>query len=182
MIDSGEIAGDACVIARGQTAGRGTNGRNWVSPRDAGIYMSVVLFDVAADGRSMPWITTACGVACAEVLRREFDIDVRVKPINDLMLNGGKLGGILTEASIESRAIRSLIVGIGVNLRTTELGNVAAPNGPAFLDAAISSMTGVLRDSLANDIARNVAAFVRSLRASNEAVQTQKWQPLIVES
>lgn len=181
MIASGEIAEDACLIARQQTAGRGTNGRSWVSPRDAGLYMSLVLFDVAADGRSMPWITTACGVACAEVLRQEFTIDVRVKPINDLMLNGGKLGGILTEASIEDGRSAWLIVGVGINLRRTQLGDVAQPNGPAFVETEVGDIESVDLAAFAGTIAARVAETIRRIDANSDGTPPPEWRALMTE-
>lgn len=180
MIASGEIVSDACIVASEQTAGRGTKGRTWISPRDAGLYLSVVLLDVAAFGRSMQLITLACGVACAQTLRRQFDIDVRVKPVNDLMLNGGKLGGILTEANVEGRVIASLIVGIGINLRRSELGDVAAPHGPAFVESAIADVDLLDRESLAAAIVEAVAAAVRAVDKMTDDGLPPEWQALMV--
>jgi BirA family biotin operon repressor/biotin-[acetyl-CoA-carboxylase] ligase len=118
------FGGPACVIAREQTAGKGTRGRKWASPKDAGIYVSVIeVPDRECGGAGLAQansfepatFTQAAGVACVECLRRHFGICVELKPINDLYVNGCKLGGILTEARIEGGKIAALITGIGIN-------------------------------------------------------------------
>ncbi|MCB9852219.1 MAG: biotin--[acetyl-CoA-carboxylase] ligase [Phycisphaerales bacterium] len=181
MIASGEIASDACVVAREQTAGRGTKGRTWISPRDAGLYLSVVLFDVKTTQQAMQKLTLACGIACAQTLRRRFDIEVRVKPVNDLMLEGGKLGGILTEANIENGAIKSLIVGVGINLKRSDLGDVAPPHGPAFIEEALASPEPIDVESLAAALADAIASIIRSIGEKAEAPSTDEWRSLMTE-
>ncbi|HPF39697.1 MAG TPA: biotin--[acetyl-CoA-carboxylase] ligase [Phycisphaerae bacterium] len=180
MIAAGELTADAYVVAREQTAGRGTKGRAWVSPRDSGLYMSVVLFHVRTTPQAIQRITLACGVACAQTLRRRFDIDVRVKPVNDLILEGGKLGGILTEASYEAGVIRSLIVGVGINLRPTDLGAVAAPLGPAFIEPALASPRRIDRAALAASLADALAAIVSSIGADANADLPAAWRGVMV--
>lgn len=122
MIRAGEIDGDAYVAAREQTAGRGSRGRTWLSPRDAGIYVSVVCVPrpaPTADSVDLTFFTLAAGVACSDFLVR-LGADVQLKPVNDIMANGRKLGGILTEALIEQGALQAVIIGVGVNLRPAE--------------------------------------------------------------
>lgn len=181
LIASGDITADACLVAREQTAGRGTKTRSWVSPRDAGLYMSIVLFDVTARGMSMQRITLACGIASAQTLRSEFAIDIRVKPINDLILQGGKLGGILTEANMVNDAIASLIIGVGVNLWETDLGDVAAPMGPAFIESAGVDLSTCDPASIAMHIAECIAKFVRSIGTIPESVIDEDWRPLMID-
>lgn len=115
LIADGSLIEGVGVIAREQTVGRGTQGRSWLSPRDAGFYFSVVTLDV---GPATPDITThtlAAGVACAEILIAATGLDIRLKPVNDLIADGGKLGGILVESLVESGRVRALITGIGIN-------------------------------------------------------------------
>lgn len=129
LLAAGQIDAEPCVIvAREQTAGRGTKGRSWCSPRDAGLYMTRVerLVGAAApDGE----LTRAAGVACAEVLAEVFGIHVRLQGVNDLYLGAGKLGGILVEGDAEAGRLTTLLTGVGLNiwpaLRTLPSG--AAP-------------------------------------------------------
>lgn len=178
LIASGEIAGDACVIAREQTAGRGTAGRCWSSPKDAGLYMSAVLIDAGPIGPSMQAITITCGVACAEVLQERYGVAIQLKPVNDLILNGGKLGGILTEATIERGRLKHLIVGIGLNLRRSELSLPADAMAPAFLDSAATNPdTGAdAVVDLATRIANRIERVVRRLDAQSLEAIRLKWQ------
>jgi BirA family biotin operon repressor/biotin-[acetyl-CoA-carboxylase] ligase len=119
----GEVSSVAYVSAREQTAGRGSRGRTWVSPRDAGVYLSVIQrFDKGLDPAtiSVEGFTLAAGVACAELLHEVFDVDVRLKPINDLYVGSAKLGGILVESIVEASLVRALVTGIGLNLRSAD--------------------------------------------------------------
>lgn len=126
---SGAIGAMPVAITAGeQTAGRGTRGRAWDSPLGAGIYVSVaVTSEAAVFGGSVsgppradrPW-TLAAGVAAADAIRREFGIEARLKPVNDLIVDGRKLGGILTETTVCGDRIESLVVGLGLNVRGSE--------------------------------------------------------------
>jgi len=110
----------AYIVAREQTAGRGQRGRPWLSPRDAGVYLTIVDFPSALPTPATRLFTLSAGIACAEVLRERTGVDVRLKPINDLYVDGRKLGGILTEAILEQGNLRALITGIGINVRRAE--------------------------------------------------------------
>lgn len=120
MVSDGRIHGRAYVVAREQTAGRGNRGRTWISPKDAGIYLSVVDRPDLIPGGELHAFTRAAGIAVAEVLQQCAGVAVRLKPINDLYFDGRKLGGILTEAVIERHQLRALITGIGINVRVLE--------------------------------------------------------------
>jgi BirA family transcriptional regulator, biotin operon repressor / biotin---[acetyl-CoA-carboxylase] ligase len=106
------------VIARKQTAGRGRQGRNWASPADAGLYLSIILRPRATPAQAS-LITLASAVAVAETLRLDFAIPADIKWPNDVLLNGRKLCGILVESAIENNRLHYAILGIGVNLRQT---------------------------------------------------------------
>lgn len=130
----GGIAGPAVILANEQTAGRGTRGRAWASPPGAGIYLSIVDPCTARVTPDTAIHTLAAGVGCAEAIRASAGVDVRVKPVNDLVANGGKLGGILTEALIESGRLVALITGIGINTRRAHRPVESAPRPPISLE------------------------------------------------
>jgi BirA family transcriptional regulator, biotin operon repressor / biotin---[acetyl-CoA-carboxylase] ligase len=104
-VDNGAI-----VIARQQTAGRGRLGRVWVSPPDAGIYFSF-LIKPTKPLNNIPLITLAAGLACAEAIHGVLGIKIGIKWVNDLILNGRKVGGILSE-----RCGQAVVIGIGINI------------------------------------------------------------------
>ncbi len=119
LIAAGRISGTAFVYASHQTAGRGTKGRVWSSPKDRGVYLSVVHRAPQNEGFVVtPIYTMAAGVACVEALLATTGVKVALKPINDLYVDGQKLGGILVESDVASYGLTSLITGIGINTHT----------------------------------------------------------------
>ncbi len=107
-----------CLIAGEQTAGRGRRGRSFYSPPDSGIYLSILLRPAlqAADATS---ITACAAVAVAEAIESLATVNAEIKWVNDIYIDGKKVCGILTEASLdcESGQVNYLIVGIGINTR-----------------------------------------------------------------
>lgn len=103
-----------CVVAREQTQGRGRQERVWVSPRDAGLYLTLLLrpqLDLAV----WPLITLAAALAVAGALRDTCKLQVDIKWPNDLLLDERKLCGILAE-TVETASGVACALGIGVNL------------------------------------------------------------------
>lgn len=117
LYESGEIRVPAYVTAREQTKGRGTRGKSWCSPRDAGIYVTFVDPTERPVLPDTSILTLAAGVACADVFKQLFDIPIRLKPINDLYVDNRKLGGILTESIIQGPTIKAVFTGIGLNIK-----------------------------------------------------------------
>lgn len=108
---------DCAVIALTQTAGRGRRTRTFYSPPDTGLYLSVLLHP------KIPFcdvtrLTVAAAVAAADAVETICGQSVQIKWVNDLWMDGRKIGGILTEASLslEDCQMHSVIVGIGMNL------------------------------------------------------------------
>jgi len=155
MLDAGELPNGTLVIAREQSAGRGTKGRTWCSPCDAGIYMTVArVFDHETWPVSTSY-TLVAGLACAEVLRRETALDVRVKPVNDLYVEGRKLGGILTESIVEAGWLRALLTGVGINVRRAALDLPPDAAPPTCLEdhLPVDRIAAFSRESLARSLA-----------------------------
>ena len=104
-----------CVVAREQTAGRGRRERGWVSPKDAGLYVSIVLRP-SLEARLWPLITFAAALAVRDALEEACGLETDIKWPNDLLAGGRKLCGILAETSEGARG-RAVVLGVGVNLR-----------------------------------------------------------------
>jgi BirA family biotin operon repressor/biotin-[acetyl-CoA-carboxylase] ligase len=107
----------ALVLAESQRAGRGRLGRSWESPAGVGVYASLILRP-SLPPEDLPRFTLAAGVAGVRAVRRGAGVDAGLKWPNDLILNGRKLGGILTEMASESDRISYLVVGWGINVNT----------------------------------------------------------------
>lgn len=115
------------VVAREQTKGRGRQGRSWASPRDAGVYMSVVLRP-RLRAEEWPLLTLAAAVAVADALAETGGLRADIKWPNDILAGGRKLCGILAEV-LETARGRACVLGVGVNLTAeaypSELGGAA---------------------------------------------------------
>ena len=107
------------VVAETQTAGRGRLSRTWISPQGAGLYFSLILRPNLALN-DLPKITIAAGVAVCRALERETSVAPKIKWPNDILIDGRKCGGILTEANYLTSSDSPLVVlGIGLNITTS---------------------------------------------------------------
>lgn len=109
------------VLARSQTVGRGRFARHYESPRDKGIWMSVLLRP-SCELQEATLFTVYAAVALNNVFERICGVRTGIKWINDMLLNGRKMVGILTEASSEGEmsTLRHIVIGIGINVGQTE--------------------------------------------------------------
>ena len=101
-----------------QTAGKGRLGRTWISPKNQNIYMSMVLYP-DTEIAQVPQITLVVGLALAKTLKDISKKDVWIKWPNDVIINGKKVVGILTEMQAEIDRILFVVTGIGVNVNQT---------------------------------------------------------------
>lgn len=107
------------ILAEQQTAGRGRLGRSFFSPAGSGIYLSVVFrLDFSIDVSLL--LTSAAAVAVCRAICSVTGLEAQIKWVNDIYLDGKKICGILTEASMnfENQQLEYLVVGIGINVRT----------------------------------------------------------------
>ena len=104
------------IIAGHQSKGKGRMGRSFSSPEGMGIYLSVILRP-ACRAEQLMHLTCAAGVAMCDAIESVTGYRPGIKWINDLVAEGKKLGGILTELSIDpqSGVVQYAIVGIGIN-------------------------------------------------------------------
>jgi len=116
LLRRGALPSLAYVVAGEQTAGRGTAGRRWASPPGAGLYLSVI-HTPPLEARITSDYTLAAGVTCVETCACLVGLAVRLKPVNDLFVEGCKLGGILVEGVAVGSRLIGLISGIGLNGR-----------------------------------------------------------------
>lgn len=117
-------AGEGTVlIARRQSAGRGRVGRSFFAPEGTGLYLSILLRP-AFSLETSSMLTTVAAAATALAIERVSGRSPDIKWVNDVWLNGKKLCGILTEASVsvENGSLEYAVVGIGINVFTPEGG------------------------------------------------------------
>jgi BirA family biotin operon repressor/biotin-[acetyl-CoA-carboxylase] ligase len=147
------------VVAEGQTAGRGRQGRSFFSPPYLNLYTSIVLRPALTLAEA-PTAILAAGVAVAETIAAEVGEPgaVELKWPNDVLLGGRKASGILMELVAEATRVGTLVLGIGVNL------NVPRESFPAEFAASATS----LRSHLGRPVPR--ADFARRLYGTLEDV------------
>jgi BirA family biotin operon repressor/biotin-[acetyl-CoA-carboxylase] ligase len=109
------------VIAETQTRGKGRLSREWASPR-GGIWLSTILRP-KLDAEDAPKLTLMASLAVAQTINQLFKLKAEVKWPNDVLINGKKVCGILTEANTRGRVVNFVIIGIGVNANI-ELGSL----------------------------------------------------------
>jgi BirA family biotin operon repressor/biotin-[acetyl-CoA-carboxylase] ligase len=104
------------VIADEQTGGRGRQGRSFSSPKGVGIYFSLLLRPDCAPTQ-VGHVTAMVAVATCDAIEKVTGVRPGIKWTNDLILNGKKLAGILTEMNVEweSGTLQYLVTGIGIN-------------------------------------------------------------------
>lgn len=103
------------VISEGQSGGRGRLGRSFFSPIGSGIYMSVLLRpSCSVDNMSL--ITPAAAVAASHAIEAVSHNATQIKWVNDILMDGKKVCGILCEASLHGGEIGSVVCGVGINV------------------------------------------------------------------
>jgi len=161
-----------CVVAREQTAGRGRRQRSWVSPKDAGLYLSVVLRP-ALEARHWPLITLAAALAVRDALGEACGLATDIKWPNDLLAGGRKLCGILAETAEGSRG-RAVVLGVGVNLRRGSF-----PAEISDTATSVEEQTGRAPDAerLLEALTRALARRYETLHARGGAAEIlREWQ------
>lgn len=120
------------VTAECQTAGKGRHGRTWLSAEGAALAMSIILKLESLRVERAPQLTLVAALAVARAIERQSGLSAQIKWPNDLVLDGKKVCGILTEMQLlsDKEAVEKtggdaaykavLVVGIGINVNNTE--------------------------------------------------------------
>jgi BirA family biotin operon repressor/biotin-[acetyl-CoA-carboxylase] ligase len=157
-----------CVVAGEQTAGRGRLDREWVSPKGAGLYFSIILRP-GFDQSRWPLLTLMAAVAVHDALLDSCALQTDIKWPNDVLANEKKLCGILAE-TVETSLGRVVVVGIGINLTNhafqDELNKVAT---------SVEAVTGQTPD-----LEVVLEALVRSFAKYYQMLQTSDGRALII--
>lgn len=113
------------VVAGRQEAGRGRRGRFWESPEKDGIFMTVILRP-EFEPKKASMLTLVAAMAVAKAIQKMLDLPAKIKWPNDIVLNGKKICGILTEMNTEIETINYVVIGIGINVSNQKFENEAA--------------------------------------------------------
>lgn len=122
-LHAAELSHGHTAVADSQTGGRGRRGRSFLSPSGTGVYLSILLHPTLPL-EQINRITIGAAIAACHAIEETADFTPSLKWVNDVLKNGKKLCGILTEASVEAEtgSLSYAIVGIGINVRTPDDG------------------------------------------------------------
>lgn len=119
--------GHFCVaIAEHQTAGRGRQGKRWISPPSSGLALSLS-FTFVETPACLPSLTLAAGIGIAAALQTIGVNDIGLKWPNDIVAKDGKLGGILTELQSRGGKGATVVIGVGLNVDLPRAMQIEAP-------------------------------------------------------
>jgi len=165
------------VLAEEQGRGKGRHGRSWQSPPKGGIYMSCVLRPEMAPNE-IARITLLAAVAAAKSIRKATGLGAVIKWPNDILVNGKKVCGILTEMKAEQDSVDFIILGIGINVNTPVR---SLPKGATSLKEearAAGRKTDLSRVEIVKRILEALEAEYRTLKEEGFKPIIEEWRRL----
>lgn len=154
------------VTADEQTAGRGRQGKSFYSPPLTGIYFSVVIRPHTSLHNAVT-ATTAAAVSVCRAIEKITDKNPKIKWVNDVYLDNKKICGILTEAitNFEDGTVDSVIVGIGINIKTTCFPDDVTAAGNLNTDISRSRLIAAVTDELLEIASNGYKSFIDYYRS-----------------
>ncbi|MEF8768104.1 MAG: biotin--[acetyl-CoA-carboxylase] ligase [Candidatus Accumulibacter phosphatis] len=165
----------ALLVADQQTAGRGRRGRSWLSSPEAGLTFSL-LWHIPGDMARLAGLSLAVGVAVARSLEACGVAGVGLKWPNDILLDGGKVGGILIELEATPGGMLA-VIGIGLNLQMPAVGAEELQeflHRPAALAQRLSPVPE--RHQLLAQLLLDLAAVLDDFSATGFPALRSEWQ------
>ncbi len=114
LIESKKIVNGELVAANIQTKGKGTHGRVWHTDEANNIAFSFYV-EMNCKVDVLDGLTYEIAETIVNVFRDKYKIELQIKKPNDIICNGKKLGGILTESKVSQDTVKYLVIGIGIN-------------------------------------------------------------------
>ena len=165
------------VIAREQTAGRGRMERNWSSPSGEGIWMSFLLKPQLAPSECSG-LTLVTALALTKALRKVTGLDLMIKWPNDVVCNGKKIAGILTEMSTKNMEVEHIIVGVGINVSTTDFPEeIKSTATSLLLEEAKELSHDVIIEEFLREFEQVYAAYIK---AGNMSLLKEEYETYLV--
>lgn len=150
------------VVAEQQDDGRGRRGRDWASPRGVGIFMTLMLKpDILPNNASM--LTLVAALAVAAAIRKCTGRPAGIKWPNDIVINGKKVCGILTEMSAQIDYVNHVVVGIGINVHNESFPEDIAPTATSlYLETGVHYRRAALIEEIWEQFERYYAVFLQT--------------------
>ena len=142
------------IVASSQTAGRGRLGRAFYSPDGSGLYLSII-YAPKEKIESPALLTATAAVGVCRALLSVYEVDAKIKWVNDIFMRGKKVSGILTEGltDFERGGISCAVVGIGVNIAPQNFPRDIADIATSVLeDKDADTKRSALAAAIVNDV------------------------------
>jgi len=166
------------ALAEYQTGGRGRRGREWLSPYGSGLCLSVN-WSFAVVPANLPALSLASGVAVARVLD-ELGLDgLGLKWPNDIVVAGGKLGGLLVDVQGESGGPISVIIGVGINFEVSKKLRSDLSSGDSLPPTGLRQLAAdkpISRNTIAANIIGEQYAMLTTFARAGFAPFADEWR------
>ena len=157
------------IISEKQTKGKGRSGKDWESPL-GGVWLSII-FKPNVEQSKFPLITLATGVAVAKTLEKVGIENPEIKWPNDVLIDGKKVCGILTESVTKSNTIKNVIIGVGIdaNLETSQF------------PAELQKITTTLKEKLGKECDENllIKTFLEEFEKISELFNHEEYEAIL---
>lgn len=164
-MEMGDVHG-TLIVANGQSAGRGRRGHLWESPKGSAVYMSIGMKpDLAPQKASM--LTLVMAVSAAEAIEEQSGLQAWIKWPNDIVVNKRKVCGILTEMILEAEYIRSVVIGVGINVNQKEIpAGLAETATSLYVETGEQLSRAAMVESVMRHFEQNYECFHQTLDLS----------------
>ncbi|UCE95126.1 MAG: biotin--[acetyl-CoA-carboxylase] ligase [Candidatus Bathyarchaeota archaeon] len=159
------------ILAETQTSGKGRLKRYWVSPK-GGVWLSIILRPKMPP-QGVLKLTFIASLAVANTINEMFHLKTEVKWPNDVLVNGKKVCGILTEANIRKNAVEFVVLGVGIN------ANIKLESFPCDLQNTATSLKHELCNTI--DLRPFIKKFLRYFDRYYKRLQQGLWRMLLQE-
>lgn len=165
------------AVADRQTGGRGRHSRRWISPPDAGLYLSLA-YTFTRTPTQLPALTLALGVGVITALDGFGDGEFRLKWPNDIIAQDGKLGGILTEARSCGAGGITVVAGVGLNISLPADLDLAEEKNWSLRPADLAGVCETIpaRESLAGALVDALVASMTRFESSGFEAFANAWR------
>ena len=157
----------AAFLAGEQTAGKGRKGRSWVSAPGQGVYVTL-LARPKIDPSLVSGITLMAAVAVCEAIEQVAGTQAQIKWPNDIVIDGKKVAGILTESMMHMDGVEFVVCGIGINTNSARLDGELTETASALAEVSNTQLAAAVIDTFfdAYEIFeyKGVSAFMPAFR------------------
>ena len=167
LILNSSISNPSLIIANEQSQGKGRFGKIFFSPKNSGIYFSIIE-NSFTNLKNSTFITICTALAITRAIEKLTGFSTQIKWVNDIFYNGKKICGILTEAitNFETGEIEKLIIGIGINFSTIDFPKELESAGSLFSPLSLNS-NKITRNDLIINIVTELDLFFKNFNSLN---------------